>query len=444
MDSMEWFEFDDKTVEAIEELLASEPCSGAGVVLRLAWRAGLMREEIVSLTWDKVDFEHALLHLSDRSVPMDEDLTRCLRQWQTRCGSLGPYVAVSLHKRTHMRPESISCLARNTLNRAGLRKVRLADLHYNYILRRSAQEGWQDALRTSGLTLGIYRRSDKYKTAREAARAKKKSSPPSPPLDEQTTRERLDAVLEANRLAPAAVALRLSRETGAQYDELVALTLNELDLSVGALHIGSRSLPLCRETVELLREFCAQRQPDDDPHLFLSPNSRKPYPTHRLSILMRELLVQGGLDDLLPRMLRADAEAAARERQKEQLRERIAHSGRLTAAECAEELDITPNTAMGLLEELCADGTLMRDRGIYFPAGTGTIAQQREKAVRDYLAQHGPCGAQEMSEALGMSVRMIQRLIMPLCERGEIARERNEQLSGKSLLYWLSDAPNET
>ena len=117
---MEWSKLDESTITELEKLLAAEPCSGAGVILRLAWRAGLMRDEIHALQWEQVDFERALLRLPGRDVPMDEDLTRCLRQWQTLCGQYSSYVIVSEHKRTHMLPESISRLARSALDRAGL------------------------------------------------------------------------------------------------------------------------------------------------------------------------------------------------------------------------------------------------------------------------------------------------------------------------------------
>ena len=102
---MEWSKLDESTITELEKLLAAEPCSGAGVILRLAWRAGLMRDEIHALQWEQVDFERALLRLPGRDVPMDEDLARCLRQWQTLCGQYSPYVIVSEHKRTHMLPE---------------------------------------------------------------------------------------------------------------------------------------------------------------------------------------------------------------------------------------------------------------------------------------------------------------------------------------------------
>lgn len=118
---MEWAKLDESTIKKLEKLIASEPCSGAGVILRLAWHTGLMRDEIYALQWEQVDFERRLLHLSDRDVPMDEDLERCLRQRQALYGQYGPYVTVSEHKRTHILPPSISRLACNTLDRAGLK-----------------------------------------------------------------------------------------------------------------------------------------------------------------------------------------------------------------------------------------------------------------------------------------------------------------------------------
>ena len=84
---MEWSKLDEST---ITELLAAEPCSGAGVILRLAWRAGLMRDEIYALQWKQVDFERALLRLPDRDVPMDEDLMRCLGNGRPFAGNTVP------------------------------------------------------------------------------------------------------------------------------------------------------------------------------------------------------------------------------------------------------------------------------------------------------------------------------------------------------------------
>ena len=41
---------------AMEQALRENPGNAAGTVLRLAWQAGLLRDEIQHLTWEQVDF----------------------------------------------------------------------------------------------------------------------------------------------------------------------------------------------------------------------------------------------------------------------------------------------------------------------------------------------------------------------------------------------------
>ena len=53
---------------AMERLLGSHASDAAGVAVRLAWQAGLLRDEITNLTWDQVDFERNQ-HLSNGNRP---------------------------------------------------------------------------------------------------------------------------------------------------------------------------------------------------------------------------------------------------------------------------------------------------------------------------------------------------------------------------------------
>ena len=430
---MEWFRLDESTVTELEKLLAAEPCSGAGVILRLAWRAGLMRDEIHALQWEQVDFERALLRLPDRDVPMDEDLTRCLRQWQTLCGQYSPYVIVSEHKRTHMLPESISRLARSALDRAGLTGVRLADLHYNYILRQSAQQGWQEALRTSGLSIATYRSRPRYKNARSSAKAKKASSP-ALPHGEKNERERLQAVLKENRLSPAGLALWLYCDTGLQYTEISSLTWEQVDLEHHLLHLADRDEPLSAELVSLLCEVLETRGPVSETHVLLSPHARKPIPRARLSNLTKELLAKNGLDPALPARLRSDG---ARESRRRRLLAYAARHGGISLKAAMELLGLTENAARELLTQLTAEGQLTRDHPVYRPVGAETTAAQRASRIRAALAEHGPCSARELSERLGMAPRMIQRALEPMLARGEIAKEADMSRPGHPLSYTL-------
>ena len=58
--------------EAMRRIL--EQAGPEGIVLRLAWQAGLAREEIASLTWEQVSFFDNRLELPDRMVPLEGEL----------------------------------------------------------------------------------------------------------------------------------------------------------------------------------------------------------------------------------------------------------------------------------------------------------------------------------------------------------------------------------
>ena len=62
---------------AMNRVLAAAADSAAGVILRLAWQAGLLRDEIQHLTWAQVDFGERKLLLPDREVPISPELSRC-------------------------------------------------------------------------------------------------------------------------------------------------------------------------------------------------------------------------------------------------------------------------------------------------------------------------------------------------------------------------------
>ena len=63
---MEDMEFEAPEQAAMEKLLAAHAHDAVGVVLRLAWYAGLKRKEIAALTWPEVDFTEGVLRLPDR------------------------------------------------------------------------------------------------------------------------------------------------------------------------------------------------------------------------------------------------------------------------------------------------------------------------------------------------------------------------------------------
>ena len=102
---------------AMRRALEAEPVSPEGVVLRLAWQQGLSRDEIAGLTWEQVSFLDERLELPDRMVPLNAEVRSCLWRLFQDNREVSPYVVLSSRGKTPLRPESISRLARQALDR---------------------------------------------------------------------------------------------------------------------------------------------------------------------------------------------------------------------------------------------------------------------------------------------------------------------------------------
>ncbi len=138
---------------ALERLLAQHPDDAVGTVLRLAWGEGLTREEIVRLTWDRVDLNALVLRLPAREVPLSEESARCLRARLRRGAAPETHVVRSDQRNAPLAPQSVSRLARAALDGAGLEAVGLRDLRADFIRRAFAAHDWAHALRLSGLSV---------------------------------------------------------------------------------------------------------------------------------------------------------------------------------------------------------------------------------------------------------------------------------------------------
>ena len=84
------------------QLLAEQTQTAAGLILRLAWRQGLTREEIQRLTWNDVDFSAHQLRLPDRTIPLETETEDCLRRQAERPDPPTPFVVVSDRRRQQM------------------------------------------------------------------------------------------------------------------------------------------------------------------------------------------------------------------------------------------------------------------------------------------------------------------------------------------------------
>lgn len=432
-----WTALDADVSKTLEGLLLSEPYSVVGVILRLAWRAGLLRDEIYNLRWDQVDFSGKALHLPDREVPMVQDLERCLRQWQLLYGQYGPFVVVSEQRRARMAPQSLSRIARVALDSVGLQSIRLADLRYDYTLRQFESEGWKQALRNTGLGLHTYL-SNYCKIVQSSAKPSEKHS--ASPQSEEIQAEKLRAVLKNNSNTSIGIALWLSHDAGLLYQEITALTWDEVDLANGVLHLDDKDVPLSSDLTAILRQYKKEQQPADDPHVLLLPNSRKPIPKDYLSRQLRNLLVQNGIDLTLHSANRNIGASKFRD----DILNYVAQNGSTTCRSYAQLSQRPKSAVLKQLNALVKDGLLEYSHGIYFPPGTGSVADQREAAVRSYLMQHGPSSVATLAETMRLSKSTILRILTPMIQRGELTVRRDKSMrSGFQSLYSLNAPDHE-
>ena len=142
---------------AVRRILERHPYDAAGMIFRLAWLAGLMRNEIVSLRWGAVNFLNQEIELPDRSVPLCPELEQYLSRISERMDWGSDYVLLSDRLHKPMQPQPVSRIVRQELDAEGQTAVRLIDLRHDFIIRQLLQHDWQYVSRITGVeavTLG--------------------------------------------------------------------------------------------------------------------------------------------------------------------------------------------------------------------------------------------------------------------------------------------------
>ena len=221
---------------AMAQLLAEQTQTAAGLILRLAWRQGLTREEIQRLTWNDVDFSAHQLRLPDRTIPLETETEDCLRRQAERPDPPTPFVVVSDRRRQQMPPESISRLARKTLDRAGLGGISLMDLRHDFIIRHLESHDWPYVARISGIAVPtLYAVFSDY-----LPEGRQKDSRPRREVDGFL----MWKLLQAEGSSPVGLALWMGWKLGMQVREMTALTWDQVDLDRGLVRLPDRDLAL--------------------------------------------------------------------------------------------------------------------------------------------------------------------------------------------------------
>ena len=395
----------------MERILAQEPAGPGGVILRLAWLAGLTRDEIAQLRWEQVSFLDSRLELPDRMVPLAPELRSYLWRRYERHAEESPFAAASSRDGRPLRPESISRLARTALDRGGQTGVRLMDLRHDWIIRQLETQDWPAVARISGVEVAALQ-------ARFAAFVPEKK-PAARAETVQVDEFKLWKVLQAERDTPAGLALWLTWQLGLQAVEIISLTWDQVDFAENVLRLPDREVSLTNAAHRLLLDT-RRRQADCGPHVLLTAQSRRPLDLPRLSRITRAALIRGGMEHVSLRDLRRDE---TREDEDAKILDLAARRGPVSRGEIMTLLGLSKTAVYGRLRRLTDLGRLVRVGGKYYLPGTVVPPEEQPAAVVGYLEQAGFAYRQDICGLLRIEPRQCTLLLKRMVAAGALAQD---------------------
>ena len=399
---------------AMKQILEKNFDNAAGAILRLAWQAGLLRDEIQRLTWAQIDFLDSCIVLPDRRVPIPEDLASYLadlRAGHNRCSEV---VVLSDRDKKPLTPQSISRLARQALDSAGQTAVRLIDLRHDFVLRQLERHDWQYVSRITGieaaamnLHFGAHLEKKKVSTRvrREAAPAE---------IDEFA----LWRLLQAERATPVGAALWLTWQLGLRLEEIVSLTWAQVDLDAEVLRLPDRELPLTSGLLGVLRELRAA-SPEAE-RVLTSPRTGKPYD---------RTLVRGGLDNVTLRDLRLDC--AIRVGGENEVVAWLRRKQSITRNETAALLGVSRSTAYNRLKLMVKRGRLTQIGARYYLKETVVPPERQEAVILEYLDREGFAYRQDIARLLKIEPSQCRPILQKMVAAGRITQERQRYMIKK-------------
>ncbi len=397
---------------ALRRLLEREQTGPEALVLRLAWLEGLTREEISALTWDQVSFLDDRLELPDRMIPLEGEVRSLLWKLHEAREARGemedPHILLSARERKPMRLESISRLARQALDRGGLKDVRLLDLRYDWIIRCLDRMDWPEAARISGVEVATLQ-------LRFSASAPARKGAGTAPV--QVDEFKLWKILQTERSTAAGLAMWLAWQLGVQAQEMVALTWEEVNFQEGTLHLPDRAITMTSAVRRLLEEEYQRRTPGEDPHILLTEQSRKPLDLPRLSRLTRAALIRGGLERVSLRDLKRDD---CRDLEDEQVLRQALERGFVSRGDVSELLGLSKTATYARLRRLTERGRLIRVGGKYYLPGTVVPPERHREAILGYLAQAGFAYRQDIVDLLHIQPKQCTLVLRHMVDEGAL------------------------
>ncbi|MCI9121647.1 MAG: tyrosine-type recombinase/integrase [Oscillibacter sp.] len=397
----------------MHRILRENSTNAAGTILRLAWQAGLLREEIQRLTWEQVDFLDLCLVLTDRKVPICQELASWLQNLRDSRDRREEAVVLSDRDHRPLTPQSISRLARGVLDSAGQTQVRLIDLRHDFILRQLEEHDWQYVSRICGVeAAGLSVHFAGHLEERKISTRIRRDAPAQ--IDEFA----LWKLLRAEGSSPAGVTLWLTWQVGLQLEEIAALRWEQIQ--GGQICLEGRTLLLTTGARNVLDQLAGESPREG--FVLTAPRSRQPYDRTRLSKLVRAALIRAGLDNLTLRDLRMDC--GARSGGEGQILSLVRRQGWTTRNEVMDLLGLSRTTAYNRLKQMVRRGKLTQVGNRYYPPEAVVPPERQEAAVLEYLEREGFAYRQDIARVLGIGVTQCRPLLQRMLASGSLVQER--------------------
>lgn len=390
---------------AMEQILRNNSDNAVGAVLRLAWQAGLLRDEIQRLTWGQIDFGEGKILLPDRTVPIPEELARWLRELRDGRNRRSETVVLSDRDQKPLTPQSISRLARQALDAGGQTRVRLIDLRHDFVLRQLETRDWQDVSRITGIeAAAMNAHFAAYLSEKKVSTRARREEPAA--LDEFA----LWKLLQAERLTPAGVALWLTWQLG--------------------LRLEDRTVPLTSGVLGVLADLRAAEP--ETAYVLTAPRSGQPYDRTRLSKVVRAALVKAGLDNITLRDLRLDCDI--RVGGENEVAAYLRRQQSITRNETAELLGVSRSTAYNRLKQMIRRGKLTQIGARYYLSSAVVPPERQEAVILDYLAREGFAYRQDIAQLLGIDPGQCRPILQKMVAAGKILQERQRYLPQQAVV----------
>ena len=387
--------------------------SAAEIALRLAWNLGLTRDEMYNLKWSDISFTEKIIFLSNREVKMEDEDVRCLEaRSRSIRGRESEYVMASDRNHTRMAPQSISRVARIALEQGGLEGFTLLDLRQDYIIRMLKTHDWTYAARITGTSVTtLYANYSEY-FANDVKKSGKE------PQDEDVE-FKLWRIIREEGTSPAGLALWMAWKLEMTIQEIATLTWFQVDFVKGNIKVPGRNVKMGSEFWTKLNSVKATRDPDSSPYVLLTPRAQKGFDAPRLSRVLRDVLIRGGVDMTLKDIL-------AKERRKDSdypIVELVAKKGSATRNEIMQEVSLSKPQVCRRIERLVERGELVRvGQKLYLP-GTVVAPEEQYEVICAYLEKWNSAVRSDLANLLHVSGNQCGVILKALVEEGKLKRK---------------------